>query len=113
MPDTTVSALDQRQQKLIENARTAVENSNWSYVIEATNHVLAAAPGCVEARRLQRMAQMRQFELKNRLVAKAMGGLSSTPFIFSSVTKDPHKALTNAEKILATDPTSSSALKLL
>ncbi len=113
MPDVPVSALDSRQQKLVENARVALANGNFNYATEACGHVLKAVPGCVEARRLQRKAQLGQFENKNRLLAKVMSGLSSTPFIFSSVTKDPAKALGSAEKILATDPTSASALKLL
>ncbi|HWA10894.1 MAG TPA: tetratricopeptide repeat protein [Opitutaceae bacterium] len=113
MPDVPVSALDSRQQKLMENARVALANRNYDYVVEACSHVLRAVPGCVEARRLQRTGQLGQFETKNQLVAKVVSGLSSTPFIFSSVTKDPAKALGSAEKILASDPTSASALKLL
>lgn len=113
MPDVPLSALDSRQQKLVENARIALANGNFDYAVEACGHVLRAVPGCVEARRLQRPAQLGQFETKNRLLAKVVSGLSSTPFIFSSVTKDPAKAMGSAEKILATDPTSASALKLL
>jgi tetratricopeptide (TPR) repeat protein len=113
MADVPVSALDSRQQKLVDNARIALANGNFDYAVEACGHVLRAVPGCVEARRLQRTAQLRRLEGKNRLLAKVAGGLSSTPFIFSSVTKDPLKALGSAEKILATDPTSTSALKLL
>ena len=113
MPDIPVSALDSRQQKLVENARVALANGNFDYAGEACGHVLKAVPGCVEARRLQRKAQLGRHESKNRLLAKVMSGLSSTPFIFSSVTKDPAKALGSAEKILAADPMSASALKLL
>lgn len=113
MPDVPVSALDSRQQKLVGKARAALENGNFDYAIEACGHVLKAVPGCVEARRLQRTAQLGQFAAKNGLRPKPADGLSSTPFIFSSVTKDPRQALASAEKILATDPTSASALKLL
>jgi tetratricopeptide (TPR) repeat protein len=113
MPDVPVSALDRRQQKLVENARIALQNGNFDYAVEACGHVLRAVPGCVEVRRLVRPAQLRQFESKNRLLAKVRSGLSSTPFIFSSVNKDPLKSLGSAEKILAADPTSASALKLL
>jgi tetratricopeptide (TPR) repeat protein len=113
MPDVPVSALDSRQKKLVETARVALENGNFDYAIEACGHVLAAVPGCVAARQLQHTAQLGRFEFKNRLLPRGTGGLSSTPFIFSSVNKDPVKALASAEKILATDPMSSSALKLL
>ncbi len=113
MPDVPVSALDARQQKLVGNARVALENGNFAFASEACGHVLKAVPGCVEARRLQRTAQLGLFAVKNSLRPKAADGLSSTPFIFSSVTKDPLQALASAEKILETDPTSASALKLL
>jgi len=113
MPDIPVSALDSRQQKLVAKARVALENGNFDYAIEACGHVLKAVPGCVEARRMQRIAQLGLYAVKNSLRPKAADGLSSTPFIFSSVTKDPLQALESAEKILAADPTSASALKLL
>jgi tetratricopeptide (TPR) repeat protein len=113
MPDVPVSALPPRQQKLLENARTALGIGNHAYALDACTQILQATPGCVEARRVHRRAQLLQFEERNRIIAKAVGGLSSTPFIFSSVTKNPHKALASAERILAADPTSASALKML
>jgi tetratricopeptide (TPR) repeat protein len=113
MADVPVSALPPRQQKLFENARAALEIGNHAYALDATTQVLKATPGCVEVRRLHRRAQLLQFEERNRIIAKAVGGLSSTPFIFSSVTKDPLKALSSAERILSADPTSASALKML
>lgn len=97
----------------MENARVALANRNYDYAVEACGHVLRTTPGCVEARRVWHRAQLGRYETKNRLLAKVVSGLSSTPFIFSSVTKDPMKALNSAEKILAADPTSASALKLL
>jgi tetratricopeptide (TPR) repeat protein len=113
MADVPVSALPLRQQKLLENARTALDIGNHGYALEACGQVLKASPGCVKARRVHRQAQLLQFEEHNRIIAKAVGGLSSTPFIFSSVTKDPLKALSSAERILSADPTSASALKML
>lgn len=97
----------------MENARVALTNRNYDYAVEACGHVLRTTPGCVEAWRVWHRAQRGRHETKNRLLAKVVSGLSSTPFIFSSVTKDPMKGLRSAEKILAADPTSASALKLL
>jgi tetratricopeptide (TPR) repeat protein len=45
-------------------------------------------------------------------MGKALSGLSSAPFMFGGK-KDPAKMLENAEALLAKDPTSVSALKLL
>jgi len=113
MPDVPVSALSLRQQKLVDNARIALELGNLDYVLDASVQVLKASPGCVAVRRLHRLAQLRKFADKNRLVAKAFGGLSSTPFIFASGKKDPARSLENAERILGVDPESTSALKLM
>lgn len=113
MPDVPVSALALRQQKLIDNARIALELGNLEYAIDATEQVLRSTPGCVTVRRLHRIALLKKFSGRNRLVAKAMGSLSSTPFIFATVKKDPLRSLENAEKILSVDPTSTSALKLM
>ena len=113
MPDVPVSSLPPRQQKLLENARTALGIGNHAYTLEACAQILQTAPGCVEARRLHRQAQLRSFEERNNIISKAVGGLSSTPFIFSSATKDPLKAVASAERMLSADPTSASALKML
>ena len=113
MPDVPVSSLPPRQQKLLENARTALGIGNHAYALEACAQILQTAPGCVEARRLHRQAQLRGFEERNNIISKAIGGLSSTPFIFSSATKDPLKAVASAERMLSADPTSASALKML
>jgi tetratricopeptide (TPR) repeat protein len=113
MPDVPVTSLPPRQQKLLENARTALGIGNHAYALEACAQILQTAPGCVEARRVHRQAQLRGFEERNNIIVKAVGGLSSTPFIFSSATKDPLKAIASAERILSADPTSTSALKML
>lgn len=113
MADVPVFALPLRQQKLLENARAALGIGNHVYALDATTQILKATPGCVEVRRVHRRAQLLQFEEHNRIISKAVGGLSSTPFIFSSVTKDPLRALSSAERILSADPTSCSALKML
>ncbi len=112
MAEIPVSTLDGRQQKLVENARVALERGNLDYTVEACAQVLKAAPACVAVRRLQRVAQLRQFQAKNRFMAKAMGGLTATPFLFGGK-KNPTQAFENAEKLLAVDPTNVAALKNL
>jgi tetratricopeptide (TPR) repeat protein len=113
MPEVPVSTLDPRIQKQLENAQTALQRGNFDYVIEVTNQVLKGAPGCLQVRKLQRVAQMRQFQTKNRMMTKAFGSVTQAGFMFASVKKDPAKALENADKLLAADPTSVPALKLL
>jgi tetratricopeptide (TPR) repeat protein len=113
MPEIAVTSLDPRQQKLIDNARIALERGQLDYTLDACAQVLKTAPGCLPVRRLQRAAQLRDFKAKNKFMAKAMGGFSTAPFMFGGGKKEPAKVLEMAEGMLAKDPTSVPALKLL
>jgi tetratricopeptide (TPR) repeat protein len=112
MPEVSVAALDVRQQKLIENARTALDRGQLDYTLDACTQVLRAVPGCLPVRRLQRIAQLKAFREKGKFGVKAWGGFSTAPFFFAG-RKDPAKTLELAEDSLAKDPTSVPALKLL
>jgi tetratricopeptide (TPR) repeat protein len=112
MAGIPVSALDARQQRLVENARVAFERGNLDYALEVCGQVLKAAPACVAVRRLQRAVQLRLFKAKNRLLAKAIGGLTGAPFAFGG-RGGPARAFEAAEKQLAIDPTNASALRQL
>jgi len=114
MPEIPVAQLDPRHQKLIENARIALDRGNLEYVLEVTAQVLKMQPGCLPVRKLQRVAQLRG--LKGRpggFMGKAISGLSAAPFMFGSAKKDPAKLLESAEGLLAKDPTNIPALKML
>ena len=113
MPEIAVTSLDPRHQKLIDNARIALERGQLDYTLDACTQVLKTAPGCLPVRRLQRAAQLRDFKSKNKFMAKAMGGFSTAPFMFGGGKKEPTKVLETAEGMLAKDPTSVPALKLL
>jgi tetratricopeptide (TPR) repeat protein len=114
MPEIPVSSLDVRLQKLVSNARIALDRGNLDYAIEACEQVLKGARGCLPVRKLLRAAQLRRIEGRSRLMAKALGGFSSAPFLFGGgAKKDPAKAFETAEKQLAADPTSVTALKQL
>jgi len=113
MPEINVAALDSRQQKLVENARVALERGHLDYVLEATTQVLKAAPGCLPVRRLQRIAQLRQAKGRGGLMARMTRGLSNAPFALGAGPKDPAKLLETAEALLAKDPANAAALRLL
>ena len=114
MPEVSVASLDPRHQKLIENARVALDRGNLDYVLEVTSQVLRTQPGCLPVRKLQRVAQLRQHRGKSGgFMGKALSGLSNAPFMFGSGKKDPAKQLENAEMLLAKDPTNVPALKML
>ena len=115
MPEIPVASLDPRHQKLVENARIALERGNLEYVIEVTAQVLKMQPGCLPVRRLQRVAQLRQYRgsKSSGFMGRALSGLSTAPFMFGGGKKEPAKLLEAAEGFLAKDPTSVPALKML
>ena len=113
MPEVPVASLDPRHQKLIENARVALERGNLDYALEVTAQVLKAAPGCLPVRRLQRVAQLRQARGKGGFMTRMSSGLSTAPFMFGAGKKDPAKLLESAETLLAKDPSNVAALKLM
>ncbi len=111
MSEIPVSSLDPRAQKLVENAQIALQRGNHDYVIEVTSQVLKTAPGCLPVRRLQRVAQLRAAQSKNKLFSKAFGSVTQAGFLFGK--KDPAKQLENAERMLTADPTSVAGLRML
>ena len=113
MPEVLVASLDPRHQKLIENARVALERGNLEYALEVTAQVLKASPGCLPVRKLQRVAQLRHAKGKGSFMAKMSSGFSTAPFMFGGGRKDPAKTMETAEMLLAKDPTNVAALKLL
>lgn len=114
MPEVSVASLDPRHQKLIDNARIALDRGNLDYVMEVTAQVLRMQPGCLPVRRLQRVAQLRAARGKSAgFMGRALSGLSAAPFMFGSSKKDPAKLLEAAETMLAKDPSNVQALKLL
>ncbi len=114
MPEVSVASLDPRHQKLIDNARVALDRGNLDYVLEVTAQVLRMQPGCLPVRRLQRVAQLRAARGKSGgFMGRALSGLSAAPFMFGGGKKDPAKLLEAAETMLGKDPSNVQALKLL
>ena len=113
MPEVPVSSLDPRHQKLVENARVALERGNLDYVAEVTAQILKMQPACLPVRRLQRVAQLRAHRGKvGGFFGKTFSGLTSSPFSFGGK-KDPAKQLEAADILLAKDPGSVPALRIL
>jgi len=116
MAEQSVASLEPRLQKLVESARTAFERGNFDYAIELAREVLAVAPGCLPVRKLQRAAQLKRGGSKGGFFAKAIGSVSTAPFLLSgnsALAKDPAKALASAQKMLDADPASAPGLRLL
>ncbi len=112
MPDTPLSSLDSRQQRLLANAQRALEKGNAEYVVTACGEILHDQPGCIQVRQLQRVAQLRQ-SVKGGWMGKAVSGLTNLPFSLGGKSGGPAKSLARADKILMEDPRSLVGLKLL
>ncbi len=113
MPDVPFTALEAREQKLVENARKALAQGNADYVITVCEPILARVPGCLPVRGLLRAAQLSRHREKNPLLAKVGGVLSRAPFFLGGKATGPETLREQADRLLAADPTSVTALKLL
>ena len=112
MPDTPLSSLDSRQQRLLANAQRAQEKGNTEYVVTACGEILNDHPGCLPVRQLQRVARLRASG-KGGWMGKAVSGLTNFPFALGGKGSSPEKSLARADKILSEDPRSLAGLKLL
>lgn len=116
MADVPLAALDPREQKQIEAARKALDKGNPAYAVDVCTGLLRRHPGCLDVRRLLRLAQQRQAGAKAGGLTKLFLSVSNVPFVMSGtsqVKKDPAKALETAEKLLAGNPTNPAGHKLL
>ena len=101
MPEIPVASLDPRHQKLIENARIALDRGNLEYVVEVTEQVLRMQPGCLPVRKLRRVAQLRAHRGKGGgFVGRALSGLSAAPVLLTASKKEPAQMLEAAEGLL-------------
>lgn len=116
MTEQSVASLEPRLQKLVESARVAFERGNFDHTIELARDVLTAAPGCLPVRKLHRTAQLKCGVGGGGFFAKAVGSVTAAPFLIggnAALTKDPARALANAQKMLEADPNSTAGLRLL
>jgi tetratricopeptide (TPR) repeat protein len=111
VPEVTVASLDVRQQKWVENAHLALERGQIDYVLDVCGSILGTAPGCLAVRRLQRRAQLLRFQSGNRVRRMIAGMLTG---IFAGRTsRDAAESLAHAEQLLARNPASGKALRVL
>ncbi len=117
MPEEiSLSDLDQRLQKQVENAETALRKGNPAYVVDVCNRILEAHPGCLDVRKILRRAQKQTHSTKSAFLTKAIGGVTNASFLLKGgnlVKTDPLKALTIADKMLRNTPHYTVALRML
>jgi tetratricopeptide (TPR) repeat protein len=106
MQEVSLSELDPRLQKQIENACKAVDK-NPSYAVDIISNIVSRNPGCLDARRLLRQAQERVHVAKRKGLSSFMSKVTSIPFSmggYAKVKKNPHEALLAAEQMLNANP---------
>jgi len=113
MEEISLTDLDTRVQKQVENARKAVDR-NPGYAVDILSNILVRHPGCLEARQVLHKAQQRAKSGKSKglggLLQKLTGLASGGD---SKVKKDPEKALESAEQMLTANPANPAGYKLL
>ncbi|HTO02844.1 MAG TPA: hypothetical protein VL069_04040 [Opitutus sp.] len=113
MPEVSVSSLDVRQQRLAENAKRALEQGDFDYVIESSAEILKRTPGCCLVRRMQRSAQLEKFKTRNRVDRVIRSARAWVRFVLRIRRNPAADSLAHAEHVLACDPGNVSALRLL
>lgn len=113
MSEVSVSSLDARQQRLVENAKRALDQGDFEYVIESATEILKKAPGCLIVRRVQRKAQLEKFKARNRMARLLRSGHAWARYVFRIRRNTAAASLAHAEHMLACDPGNVSALRLL
>jgi tetratricopeptide (TPR) repeat protein len=115
MEEVTLSDLDTRLQKQIENARKAVDK-NPTYAVDILTNIVNRNPGCLEVRKILRQAQQRATKGKTKGLGGFLSKVTSIPFSMGSeakIKKDPLKAMESAEQMLNANPENVSGHKIL
>jgi pentatricopeptide repeat protein len=107
--------LDPRLRKQVENAQKSI-GRNAGYTIDICTNILQRQPGCLDVRKILRTAQKRSAGGKTSGFGRLLGSVTSAPFAFKASTqlkKDPKAAMETAEKMLNSDPSNTSAHRML
>lgn len=116
MTETPVASLEPRLQKLVESARNAFERGEIARTINICGEILAGAPACAPVRKLQRTAQWARkrgtgaqiFCTLFKIVVLPVSAIAAL-----TLSRQPLRTLRTAEWLLAFDPRSVRAWRLL
>lgn len=116
MSEVTVSNLEFRLQKQVENARAAFDRGDSEQAMELCAAVLEAEPACLTVRKLERAAQLKLAASKRNSVSQLVRAVSSAPQLLTGsmfLKAEPRNALVTAERLLRRDPQNVGALCLM
>ena len=104
--EVALKDLDPRLQKQVENAQKSMEKGDVGLVIDVCTNILVRNPGCLDVRKILRMAQYRKAGPRKPTSFGQIGlklkGLAAPKK--AAVEKEPQKFLDQAEAALAKDP---------
>ena len=116
MGEVALKDLDPRVQKQVAGAKRALQAGSAAYAVDVLMGVMQRHPGCLEARRLLRMAQENATASGEGKFSKFLGSVTRSPFRLSHAAllrKNPMAVLYQAEKTLCKDPLNLPAHRLV
>ena len=116
MPDKSLNEVPRDIRDLYQRGKDALQRQNFDYAFTFFNQVLQREPGFLECRQHLRVAQSKKAGASTGFFKKMFGGASVQPLIAKAQFakgKNPLEAMQIAEQILETDPSNSSAHKIL
>jgi tetratricopeptide (TPR) repeat protein len=115
MSSPLATELSADQRTWFQKAKEASDRKNHDYAIEILSKLLPQVPGNLEVRRLLRANQVMKFKGASA-ISKSMNSVKIAPLAMkagNTLKKNPADALTQAEEILAIDPTSVPGNQIL
>ena len=116
MPEKSINEIPRPLRDLYEKGRAALDRSNWDYGIQLLNQVLEQEPTCYECRQALRVIQLDKAKAGTSFFKRMIGTAARSPTLTRArlaLGSDPWEAIRLAEQILASDPHSASAHKIL
>ncbi len=115
MATKTEKELAPREKEMWLKALSAIELKNYGYAVSLLDSVLKAEPAFLDGRKLMRKAQIGATKGKKKLLGNLGGSSLNISGLRNKgkIEKDPEAAMVEAEKILSSDPASTSGNRLL
>ena len=116
MPDKSLNEIPRDIRDLYQRGKDAFQRQNFEYALTFFNQALQREPGFLECRQALRVAQFKKVGGSTGFFRKMVGGASAQPLIAKAQFakgKNPLEAIQIAEQILESDPSSSSAHRIL
>jgi len=114
MAEISLSELDPRLLKQVENAEKAIVQGNCSYATEICMGILQRTPTCTDVRKIMRKAQRKLAQTKKGgSIFSKLGSMPAAMKAAKLGKKDAKAGLEAAEKILNEDPNCIKALEVV